>query len=221
MKSSPPRAPFRVLLSATACLLALPGISATAAAEVRGDMRPDLGETRRDVKDGWIAGRLETLYALNRQLNSFDLDTRVEGGVVYLTGSVETAVERDLAGELARNVDGVTDVRNELKIASASSLPAARRAEREATARQRAELRRWVEDASTTAVVKSKLLANQNTRGLDINVETRNNVVTLRGQVASAEEKQLAELLARNTDEVAEVRNDLSINPAQSAARSP
>jgi hypothetical protein len=42
---------------------------------------------------------------------------------------------------------------------SAADLSNARHAEREALAKQRAEMRRWIEDASTSAVVKSKLHA--------------------------------------------------------------
>ncbi|MET0988304.1 MAG: BON domain-containing protein [Steroidobacteraceae bacterium] len=174
-------------------------------------------EARQDLKDAWLMGKIETLYTFTRQLNPFDIDTQVEGGVVHLTGSVESEVERDLAGELVKSVEGVTEVRNDLKVASAASLSNARRAEREQLARQRADMRRWVEDASTSAVVKSKLLANQNTKGLDIKVESRNRVVTLSGQVSSAEERQLAELLARNTDNVAEVRNELTVDTTRAA----
>ncbi|HKQ81824.1 MAG TPA: BON domain-containing protein [Steroidobacteraceae bacterium] len=174
-------------------------------------------EARQDLKDAWLTGKIETLYTFTRPLNPFDIDTQVEDGVVHLTGSVESEVERDLAGELAKSVEGVTEVRNDLKVASAASLSSARRAEREQLARQRTDMRRWVEDASTSAVVKSKLLANQNTKGFEIKVETRNRVVTLSGQVSSAEERQLAELLARNTDNVAEVRNELTVDTARAA----
>ena len=66
-------------------------------------------------------------------------------------------------------------------------------------------------DASVTFRVKSKLDANRNTRGLPISVDTRNGVVTLRGEVHSAEEKSLAELLARNASDSLVVRNDLIV----------
>jgi osmotically-inducible protein OsmY len=67
------------------------------------------------------------------------------------------------------------------------------------------------QDAMTTAQVRSKLLANQNTRNLQIRVETRNGVVRLRGQVSSAEERELAALLARNTGDVMLVQNELIV----------
>jgi len=67
------------------------------------------------------------------------------------------------------------------------------------------------QDAVTTAQVLSKLQANQNTRKLQISVETRNGVVRLRGEVRSAEERELAALLARNAGEVMWVRNELVV----------
>ena len=67
------------------------------------------------------------------------------------------------------------------------------------------------QDAVTTAQVLSKLQANQNTRNLQISVETRNGVVRLRGEVRSAEERELAALLARNTGDVMLVQNELVV----------
>ncbi len=67
------------------------------------------------------------------------------------------------------------------------------------------------QDAVTTAQVLSKLQANQNTRNLQISVETRNGVVRLRGEVSSAEERELAALLARHTGDVMWVRNELVV----------
>lgn len=66
-------------------------------------------------------------------------------------------------------------------------------------------------DASVTERVKSKLATNTNTRALHIVVDTKNRVVTLRGEVWSSEERDLAELLARNTSAVAMVQNDLVV----------
>jgi osmotically-inducible protein OsmY len=66
-------------------------------------------------------------------------------------------------------------------------------------------------DASVTERVKSKLATNTNTRDLHIDVNTKNRVVTLRGEVWSSEERDLAELLARNIAAVAMVRNDLIV----------
>jgi hyperosmotically inducible periplasmic protein len=157
------------------------------------------------AKDAWIGGKLEAVYALNRHLSAFAIDTEVENGIVHLTGHVESDIDRDLAGELAKGIEGVVEVDNDLQIAEDA---------REAAARSQGPDRSfnvWIDDATTTATVKSSLLANPNTKGLQIDVDTRGDVVTLTGEVGSAEEKALAEELARNTGDVEDVRNQLTV----------
>ncbi|HET6724809.1 MAG TPA: BON domain-containing protein [Gammaproteobacteria bacterium] len=68
-----------------------------------------------------------------------------------------------------------------------------------------------VSDSAITAAVKSKLLANSSTSGMDIHVETNHGVVTLSGTVSSDAEKDLAERIARNTDGVTDVTNNLNV----------
>ena len=156
--------------------------------------------------DAWIQGKIETVYLLNRHLNSFAIDTDVRGGAVHLTGKVESNIDRDLAGELAKGIDGVVSVKNDLVVAPHSKVAAAEGDHRPFGV--------WVEDVTTTARVKTKLLTDTNIAGLKINVDTNGDVVTLAGEVASSEEKQLAEQLARNTGDVKDVHNQLVIRRA-------
>src|SRR5690606_41531401 len=67
-------------------------------------------------------------------------------------------------------------------------------------------------DANTTANVKSELLWNRNTGGLDNNITTRDGVVTLEGRADSDAASELAERLARNTEGVRRVENKLSVS---------
>lgn len=162
------------------------------------------------AKDAWIDGTLETVYALNRHLSAFAIDTEVDSGVVRLTGNVSHDIDRDLAGELAKNVDGVVEVDNGLVVAAQTGT---------ATSDVDAEdgkrsFGTWVDDATTTASVKSRLVANKNTSGLQIDVDTRGDEVTLSGEVASDQEKSLAEELALSTGDVKSVRNQLVVRVA-------
>ncbi|MGB7930802.1 MAG: BON domain-containing protein [Gammaproteobacteria bacterium] len=158
--------------------------------------------------DTWLKASLMTTYTLNRQLNPFKIDAEVENGVVTLRGTVESDVERDHAGELARGVDGIREVKNELKVSpDASQMQAGD----DSSGAERSFLRK-VDDANQTAKVKSQLLWNSNTSGLAIDVDTRNAVVTLSGNVASEAEAELAEQIARNTRDVSGVENNLKVN---------
>jgi hyperosmotically inducible protein len=155
-----------------------------------------------EAKDGWILGKIETVYLLNPHLSAFAIDTDVKNGAVHLTGKVENSIDHDLAGELAKGIEGVVSVDNDLVIDTKA---------RSSVKQGGRSFSAWVDDATTTAEVKSKLLTNSNTHGLKINVDTSGEVVTLSGTVTSAEEKQLAEQLARNSSEVKDVHNKLVV----------
>ena len=68
-----------------------------------------------------------------------------------------------------------------------------------------------LDDATVTAKVKTALIADDSLKALTINVDTSQNVVTLRGTVASEDLRRRAEQLARGIEGVKEVRNELTI----------
>jgi osmotically-inducible protein OsmY len=161
-------------------------------------------------RDAWITGKIETVYTLNRHLNPFAINTDVENGVVLLTGSVESDIDRDLAEELAKGIEGVTEVNNELTVDPENAEQAR---DAEGSSSQSRDFGTWVDDITTTAAVKSRLIANENIEGLRIDVSTDRNVVTLNGHVSSTEQSDLAEEIASNTNDVTEVKNTLVVEP--------
>lgn len=186
---------------ALACAVLLVAASAAGAKGLPGSEAPQA------VRDAWIDGRLETAYALNPQLGQFEIDTSVEAGVVRLAGELGSEIDRKLAIRIARDTDGVREVRSDLtssEAAPVAALPTDPDAER--TFSQK------VHDATASARVQSNLVANGNTKDLSIDVDTRNDVVTLKGAVPSRKDKMLAEMIARNTDGIANVRNQLEID---------
>jgi osmotically-inducible protein OsmY len=62
-----------------------------------------------------------------------------------------------------------------------------------------------VDDAATTAKVKSKLAADPTVAAYTIDVDTQNGVVTLNGHVDSGAAKAQAEKVARDTEGVSDV----------------
>lgn len=155
-------------------------------------------ETRSDL---WLKAKIVTAYTLNQHLNPFKLDVEVKNGVAHLGGTVDSEVERDLAVEIAKGVEGISAVEETIAVE-----PGAMAGERGEPA-----FFRTVEDATITARVKSKLLWNRNTNGLDIEVSTDNGVVTLKGRVASGAHKDLAIQLAKNTTGVEGVVDELVV----------
>jgi len=66
-------------------------------------------------------------------------------------------------------------------------------------------------DAGITTAVKSKLAADSTVKAYEINVDTRNHVVTLTGEVQSSAAKDQALKLARETDGVRNVVDRLRV----------
>ena len=159
-------------------------------------------EMSKTFDDGWKEGKLETAYLFNTSLNNFAIDTDVVGNKAVLKGTVKSDIDKELAEEIALSIDGITSVDNRLVVDR----------EHESTIERKADsFASNVKDASITATVKTKLLANSHTSGMDINVDTDNRVVTLKGKVGSATESDLAEKIAENVDDVEKVVNNLRV----------
>lgn len=67
-------------------------------------------------------------------------------------------------------------------------------------------------DATITAKVKAKLLADDDIAGMKIDVDTRNQVVALKGTVSSAVQMARAEAIAAKVDGVTKVENHLVVS---------
>ncbi|MDD2558720.1 MAG: BON domain-containing protein [Desulfuromonadaceae bacterium] len=176
------------------CALVVLVVATATATESKND------ERKSDV---WLKANIVTSYTLNQNLNPFDFDVEVENGIVSLSGTVDSEVEKDLAIEIAKGVEGVKDVNSSIMIEPGTK----------AEERKEPEFFRTVEDATITAKVKSRLLWNRNTNGMDINVVTENAVVTLKGKVASAAQGDLAAQMAKNTTGVERVMKEFEIVP--------
>ena len=71
----------------------------------------------------------------------------------------------------------------------------------------------YMDDSAITTAIKSKFLAQKGLDSLDLKVETANGVVTLRGQVTSKAQQNMAVQIARETDGVRKVVNKISVMP--------
>ena len=82
----------------------------------------------------------------------------------------------------------------------------------------------YTEDAATTSAVKSALALNKQLSSFDIHVDSTNNPgksgndVTLTGHVPTEDDKRVAEEIARGTKGVANVVNNLQVDPKPQAA---
>lgn len=185
-------------------------------AETAGAKMERYGEAGESaIKDAWLHGKLETALLFNEHLNSFDIDTDVENGTAYLRGVVESDIDRDLAEEIAKSIEGVTDVENDLEVDEEKARTA--RNDDDDDSMERQGFRDKVMNATLTARIKSRLLVNDNTGGMSIDVDSRDGVVTLSGEVDSEQEKELAMQIASNTEGTTSVNNQLTVEASEEA----
>jgi hyperosmotically inducible protein len=155
-----------------------------------------------DSKDAWIDGKLEGSYLLNGELNNFKIGTDVDNGHVTLTGAVRSDTHKQLAEEIAKNLDGVTGVTNNLSIADTGD---------EYNEKDRSFSARFY-DLTTTAGLKSNYALNSELSATKINIDTVEGVVTLEGEVDSQAAAMLAEEIATSYDHVSRVQNNLRVS---------
>jgi len=145
------------------------------------------------IDDARIHTELTARLASDDDTSPASIDINVSEGVVHLTGAVETTAARDEAGRIARSVEGVREVINNISVGSEQTLG------------------EKVDDASVTARVKAKLAASSQLNPFNIQVNTVDGVVSLTGRVNDQTEKAEAERLARETEGVRRVRNLLEV----------
>src|SRR5690606_14518530 len=71
--------------------------------------------------DAAITTRVESVLAKHRHLGSMDIKVETHDSVVSLTGFVRSVADIADAGDLTRAVDGVSGVRNGLRVADQPS----------------------------------------------------------------------------------------------------
>lgn len=135
----------------------------------------------------------------------------VNNGVVLLTGTAKTLTDHLSAVEVASGVPGVRHVSSQIQSPDAL---ADTEIWRERTA-QKSTADYGVADAASdvwiTTMAKLRLLADSQTPALDINVDTRDGVVTLFGIVPAEEAKRAAEADVRKVSGVKQVKNELQV----------
>jgi hyperosmotically inducible periplasmic protein len=150
-----------------------------------------------------------TTYALSPYLRAQDIEVSVDSGKATLTGTVEEDVNKELAKEIALGVTGIKEVDNKILV-NADYKPKSKTS----------TYGDAIDDSSITAAVKSKLIWSNYTDSRNISVTTKSGKITLSGTAATADEKKLAERLAKNTRGVTSVSNNLVVTKSTSSTKS-
>ena len=167
------------------------------------------GTAQADRSPSWIATKIQAQYFTSPDIKPWNIDVTVRPtGVVELRGEVDEASDRTEAVRIARATEGVVRVDDHLRV----------RGEAPSDADAGVPVVEGIDnDAWLTAKIQSKYFLDDDVKGLDVDVTTMDGVVTLRGTVDSAYERRQAVALARSTEGVQEVRDELKVAAEASA----
>jgi hyperosmotically inducible protein len=177
------------------------------------------------VKDSWVTMKVHSQFVPEDTLEGSDIDVDTRAGVVTLTGTVATEAGRARAVAIAKATDGVTSVTDRLRIAAAEAdMAAARDAGRKAGDATRDAGRTAKEATGTTgraisdgwlkSKIASQYVTEDSLNDSDIDIEIRKGAVSLDGAVRTPAAKARAEEIAKATEGVKSVKNNLKVNPA-------
>ncbi|NEV61396.1 BON domain-containing protein [Thiorhodococcus minor] len=156
------------------------------------------------VQDANTTARVEMQLLWNETTSGLDIEVETEGKQVTLTGNVSTEKERQLAERIAQHTQGVDSVENKLQVAPEDTLSA--------QANQVAqEAAKAVSDTWITARITASLRFNKAIDHSRIHVTTQDGVVTLRGRVSTAQERDEVTAIASGIAGVKKVIDALEV----------
>lgn len=150
---------------------------------------------REELTDRGITSKVTAKLTADPEINPFKIDVDTLDGVVTLRGKVKHERVRAEAEKLARATSGVRGVVNRIELVTAGG-----------------EDQHPVSDAWITTKIKTKLAADPQLNPFNIDVDTENGIVTLSGRVANPAARDEVERLARGTQGVKGVRNELQVS---------
>ena len=155
--------------------------------------------------DSVLKDRIEYRLETSPIVDTYDLKVKVDAGSVSLTGTVATAAQKAEAALLAK-IDGVSNVQNDVVVDKDVDRSLADRAKAGMTKTGEAITDGWI-----TTKVKWFFVGEDLLKGSDINVDTNNHVVTLKGTVTSNAGRDRAIALAKRTSSVERVVDQLTV----------
>ncbi len=123
------------------------------------------------ITDTAITSKVKAKLMGDRRLKKSDISVMTTNGVVTLDGTANSAKAKSEAKRLAKSIEGVKSVDNNLKVPGDN--------------KNVAKAERAVSDSWITTKVKSEILADSASKGFKVSVKTKHGVVILKGTLAN------------------------------------
>jgi osmotically-inducible protein OsmY len=177
--------------------------------------------SKAQMTNSELEEKIKARFKTDAQLNAANLsvDANVNRNEITLSGTVGSESLRTKAIELAKSAHAGLIVTTKIDVKpgeiSRTAYTIERAREERDIAKGRGEtIGDSLDDAWIHTKIVAQLIGNSATPERKINVDVTNNVVTLRGTVETAEQKTEAEQIAKNTESVKSVNNQLKVGRA-------
>jgi len=168
-----------------------------------------IGEPIVEASDRWIHSKVKMELLLNQHVSASKTEVEVKNGAVILRGEAASQAQKELTTEFAKDVDGVTDVINDMTVAASTPTNGHSVAERMGVTVR--EVIEFIDDASVTAQVRMSLLLHRSTSAMKTKVETKDGQVILSGVAKNSAEKDLVTKLVNAIRGAKSVINNMVI----------
>jgi len=215
------------VLAATAVLVALPVFACSRAQtsqeaeRATEQVKTAAEQAGEKLADSWLTAKIQAQFFVDDDIKSRYINVSARDGVVKLKGFVESDDARRQVLEITRNTDGVKQIdERQLLVGrpASESFDAASTTFATApvatTGVTPAAPAAQLDDSTVVSLVQAKYFLDPTIKGRNISVELTAGVVTLRGQVASENERAQALMLARSTPGVQRVEDYLTVDVA-------
>jgi osmotically-inducible protein OsmY len=153
----------------------------------------------------WITTKIQAQYYAHPDLKRWNIDVdTAPGGVVTLGGKVGSPGDRAEAVRIAERTEGVIRVDDRISVEPETA----------ATTGSLDRAAATMSDGWITTKIQSRYFLTDDVRGRKIDVHTTGGIVTLTGTVADQSERVHALAIARNTEGVRGVRDELKVDQA-------
>jgi osmotically-inducible protein OsmY len=157
--------------------------------------QPDTAATAKNsASDTWVTTKVKAQLMTEPGISPLRVNVDTRDGIVSLFGTVETDNDKSAAERSAMKVNGVKSVKNDLQVVPE-------------VAAKRVEAR----DDQLHDAVKKRIEERQALKDDNIDIEVKNGVVRLSGTVDGFGERMTALTVARSTEGVKSVIDDLRI----------
>jgi hyperosmotically inducible protein len=152
------------------------------------------GDEKTPIHDSWITAKTKIALFADSRVKGSELNVETRQGAVMIRGKVDSDAAKQAAEEIAKGIEGVKTVKNELQVVAPSK--------REATDDK---------DDAITARVDKQIAQDSHLRKAGIHAQTNAGVVSLTGEVQDLMTSAEASWAAWQVPGVKAVKNDLTV----------